>query len=81
MTLECKVSNSELNSIKRLNNDAATKAVEWRKEFGARGVEPGAVLAGVFKRQHLEYAQERGLSLYWARDLSELTGWIESTRP
>jgi hypothetical protein len=52
MALECKVSNSELNSIKRLNNDAAMKAVEWRKEFGALGVEPGALLAGVFKRAH-----------------------------
>jgi hypothetical protein len=81
MPLECKVSNSEVNSIKRLNNDAAVKAVEWVKEFGARGVVPGAVLAGVFKRTHLEYAQERGLSLYWAHDLGELTGWIEATRP
>ena len=39
MPLECTVSNSELNSIKRLNNDAAVKAVEWVKEFGARGVD------------------------------------------
>lgn len=81
MPLECKVSNSTLNSIKRLNNDAAVKAVEWVRDFGSRGVVPAAVLSGVFKRAHLEYAQERGLSLFWAHDLGELTRWVAGTRP
>jgi hypothetical protein len=45
----------------------------------ARGVVPGAVLAGVFKRSRLEYAQERGLALYWAHDLGQLTAWIAPT--
>jgi hypothetical protein len=81
MPLECKVSNSTLNSIKRLNNDAAVKAVEWVRDFGSRGVVPAAILSGVFKRAHLEYAQERGLSLFWAHDLGELTTWVEGTRP
>lgn len=80
MPLECKVSNSELNSIKRLNNDAAVKAVEWVRDFGARGVTPAAVLAGVFKRSHLEYAQSRGLAIFWAHDLVQLTTYIASTR-
>ena len=30
MPIECKVSNSYLNSVKRLNNDAAAKAVGWK---------------------------------------------------
>ena len=34
MALECKVSNSSTNSIKRLNNDAAVKATTWRGDFG-----------------------------------------------
>jgi hypothetical protein len=80
MPLECKVSNSETNSIKRLNNDAAMKARVWLDEFGSTGVVPGAVLAGVFKRAHLVYAQERGLTLFWAHNLDALTDWIETTR-
>ena len=34
MPLECKVSNSSTNSVKRLNNDAAVKAVRWIQGFG-----------------------------------------------
>jgi hypothetical protein len=81
MPLECKVSNSETNSIKRLNNDAAVKSVGWLQEFGTVNVVPAAVLAGVFKRVHLTYAQTRGLTLWWAHDLDALADWIEQTRP
>lgn len=65
MPLECKVSNSSTNSVKRLNNDAAVKADTWRREFGDRGVVPSAVLAGVFKRHNLEVAQRAGLTIFW----------------
>jgi hypothetical protein len=34
MPVECKVSNSSTNSVKRLNNDAQVKAGIWLKEFG-----------------------------------------------
>ncbi len=34
MPIECKVSNSSLNSLKRLNNDAAVKAGTWKRDFG-----------------------------------------------
>lgn len=78
--IECKVSNSETNSIKRLNNDAAIKAEIWRKDFGEVNVVPTAVLSGVYKMKHLRSAQTRGLTLFWAHDLSKLTDWIESTR-
>lgn len=81
LALECKVSNSEVNSIKRLNNDAAAKAEVWRNELGARNAVPAAMLSGVYKLRHLEQAQQRGLTLFWAHRLPELVGWIESTRP
>ena len=35
MPIECKVSNSDINSIKRVLNDAAAKATTWLDEFGA----------------------------------------------
>jgi hypothetical protein len=81
LALECKVSNSSTNSVKRLNNDAAVKAGIWLNEFGSRQTVPAAMLGGVFKRHNLEQAQDNGLSLFWSHDLSRLTTFIESTRP
>jgi len=80
MPLECKVSNSATNSIKRLNNDAAVKAIEWIAQFGTAGVVPAAVLSGVFNLRHLEYAQDRGLTIFWAHSLHHLSDWIAETR-
>jgi len=77
MPVECKVSNSATNSVKRLNREAAGKAEYWIKEFGARNVVPVAVLSGVFKLHNLINAQERGLTIFWAHDLTELIEWIE----
>lgn len=79
LLIECKVSNSSLNSKKRINNDAAVKAVTWTKEFGTNQVVPMAVLSGVFKVSDLVLAQEAGLALIWAHDLSPLVQFIEST--
>jgi hypothetical protein len=76
MPIECKVSNSYLNSIKRLNNDAAAKAEAWRKDFGNTQVVPTAVLSGMYKLANLREAQERGLTIYWAHLLGELTAWV-----
>jgi hypothetical protein len=80
MPLECKVSNSATNSIKRINNDAAVKAVRWIDEFGTQGVVPAAVLSGVYKLSHLVSGQANGLTLIWAHDLDALIDWIETTR-
>lgn len=80
MAIECKVSNSAINSVKRLNNDAAAKAEYWLKEFGTSQVVPAAALAGVFKVLNLEQAQTRGLALFWTHDLEKLGAFIESAR-
>jgi XamI restriction endonuclease len=80
MAVECKVSNSSTNSVKRLNNDAAAKAEAWIQQFGTRNVVPVAVLSGVYKLRNLADAQQRGLTVFWAHDLDELLKWIEQTR-
>ncbi|MFO1227041.1 XamI family restriction endonuclease [Roseateles sp.] len=80
LALECKVSNSATNSVKRLNNDAAAKAEYWIKQFGVSQVVPAAMLAGVFKVLNLEQAQARGLALYWSHDLIALGAFIASTQ-
>lgn len=80
MAIECKVSNSATNSVKRLNNDAAVKAEYWLKQFGTAQVVPAAALAGVFKVLNLEQAQARGLALFWSHDLDKLGAFIQATQ-
>lgn len=80
MPIECKVSNSATNSVKRLNNDAAVKAVSWKTDFGLRQVVPTAILSGVYKLHNLLDAQSRGLTVFWAHDLDAMTDWIEKTK-
>ncbi len=80
MPIECKVSNSSLNSVKRLNNDAAVKAVTWQRDFGLRQVVPSAVLSGVYDLHNLLDAQDRGLTIFWAHDLKPLTDFLASTK-
>jgi len=80
MPIECKVSNSSTNSVKRLNNDAAVKAEIWTKDFGGLTIIPAAVLSGVYKRHNLENAQRRGLTIYWAHRLEDMTLWMDKVR-
>ena len=81
LAVECKVSNSSTNSIKRLNNDAAVKAVAWLHEFGHRQLIPAAMLSGVFKLRNLLDAQTKGLTLWWAHDLARFKDWVSRATP
>lgn len=80
MAIECKVSNSSVNSYKRLNHEATGKAVSWLATFGTNGVVPVAVLSGVYTLANLVEAQSRGLTLFWAHDLDQLLDWIGATK-
>ncbi|MFQ5783491.1 MAG: XamI family restriction endonuclease [Alphaproteobacteria bacterium] len=79
MPIECKVSNSEVNSIKRVVKESSGKAVDWITDFGRKNVVPAAVIAGVFNVSTLLDAQEKGLAIFWGRDLPALTKWIRRT--
>ena len=80
MPIECKVSNSATNSVKRLNNDAAVKAGSWLEYFGTGQTVPSAVLAGVFKTNNLNQAQAAGVTIFWAHNLDPLRDFIFNTR-
>lgn len=80
MPIECKVSNSSTNSVKRLNNDAAVKAAAWISEFGKLNTIPTAVLSGVFKVHNLVSAQAAGLTIFWAHNLDTLAKFMEATK-
>ncbi len=79
MPIECKVSNSSTNSVKRLNNDAAAKASAWIEEFGSGATVPSAVLSGIFKTHNLEQAQAQHLTIFWTHNLDPLASFIRST--
>ncbi len=81
LAIECKVSNSEINSIKRLRNDAAAKAEVWLKEFGTQQLIPSAMLAGVFDLKNLMGSQTRGLTLWWAHAMNDFLAWIKIAVP
>jgi hypothetical protein len=75
LLIECKVSNSALNSVKRLN-DIGNKVATWRR-FGDLAL-PMGVLAGVFKLPHLRKAQGKGIALVWERDLAPLGEFVDA---
>ena len=78
MPVECKISNSALNSMKRLR-EIDIKAAFWMHDLGAQVV-PTAVLSGVFELGPLRSTQERGVTLFWGHNLPELGDWIRKTR-
>ena len=79
LPIECKVSNSSTNSVKRLNNDAGAKASAWIDEFGSGATVPSAVLSGIFKTRNLEQAQDQHLTIFWAHDLDPLVEFVRAT--
>jgi hypothetical protein len=80
LLIECKVSNSALNSVKRVNNDAGAKAAAWIQRLGDAQVVPAALLSGVFKARNLEQAQALRLTLFWAHRLEDLRDFIEASK-
>lgn len=80
MPIECKTSNSAVNSYKRVNHEAGGKATHWITKFGEALVVPAVTIAGVFNPKNLLDAQAAGLSIWWSHDLDEMTAWIDSTR-
>ena len=79
MCLECKVSNSEVNSYKRLNHEVIDKVAKWTGEFGRQCV-PGAVLKGCFKASNLVSAQGEGAFLFWSSSLDSLVDFVNETK-
>lgn len=79
MCLECKVSNSTVNSYKRLNHEVLDKVTKWTSAFGRQCVS-GAVLKGVFSPANLISAQGEGAYLFWSSDLSALVDFVNGTK-
>lgn len=78
MPVECKTSNSAVNSFKRVNHEAVGKARAWTAEFGKRAIVPCAVISGVFKPDNLQTAQAENLTIFWSHRLSDLVSFVAS---
>lgn len=79
LALECKSSNSEINSRKRLNKEVIKDAKNWSAQFGAQ-VLTAAALRGVYKPDYVREAQETPVMIIWEHRLDDLADFIASTR-
>ncbi len=78
--IECKVSNSEVNSIKRLVREIGGKADAWKNSFGA-SIKTVAVLSGVFGLTTLVEAQHsHGVFIVWEHDLKPFSDFLSSSK-
>jgi hypothetical protein len=75
------VSNSTVNSYKRIKGDAASKAVRVLRALGDAVIVPAAVIAGVYLPANLYEAQQAGLTIWWSHDIQQLLDWVASTKP
>ena len=79
LAIECKGSNSEINSRKRLNKEAAQNARAWLARFGGQVV-PAVALQGVFKDRYVGEAQDTPMLIFWGHRLRDLLAFVEAAR-
>lgn len=76
LALECKVTNDETNSVKRIN-DVLKKAHAWKDHWGAF-VKPAALLQGVIKPSEVGRLLDGGVEVFWSHRLDLLGAWIDA---
>lgn len=81
LCIECKASNSEINSRKRLNKEVGADAKEWLGSFGENNIVPATAIRGVFKAEYVKQAQEVPVAIFWSHRLGDLLDFIDSTKP
>lgn len=81
LAVECKVSNSAVNSHKRLVHDTGGKAVIWHDRIGRANMIAAAVLNGVFSPANCESVQnDRDVFLFWDHRLEDLRTFVEAAK-
>jgi hypothetical protein len=77
LAIECKVSNSSVNSYKRLVHDTGGKAATWYQQLGSAQVIPAAVMSGVYSVANLEDVQNnKRVALFWQHRLRDLADFV-----
>jgi hypothetical protein len=76
VAIECKVSNDETNSIKRIN-DVIKKAEAWRTHWG-NFVMTAAILQGVIASKDVARLIDQNIHVFWSHDLPTFEKWINA---
>ncbi|MBA4161895.1 MAG: hypothetical protein C0515_07430 [Novosphingobium sp.] len=76
LAMECKVTNDETNSVKRVN-DVLKKASAWHAHWGSF-VETAALLQGVIAMKDVERLLEARVHVFWSHDLGEFERWLDN---
>lgn len=76
LAMECKVSNDETNSVKRVN-DVLKKAHAWKEHWGSF-VKTAAVLQGVIGAKDVMRLLDGGVEVFWSHDLPRFEQWLKN---
>ena len=74
--MECKVTNDETNSVKRVN-DIIKKATAWQEQWG-RFVVTAALLQGVVAPKDVQRLEDGRIKVFWSHDLDAFGDWLDS---
>lgn len=74
VAMECKVTNDETNSVKRIN-DVLKKATAWQDHWGSF-VRTAALLQGVIAFKDVERLLEADVEVFWSHDLPTFQAWL-----
>ncbi len=75
LAMECKVTNDETNSVKRIN-DVLKKASAWHDHWGSF-IQTAALLQGVIALKDVERLLEAKVHVFWSHHLTEFERWID----
>lgn len=74
LAMECKVTNDETNSVKRVN-DVLKKSAAWQKHWG-NFVRTAALLQGVIAFKDVERLLDAQVEVFWSHDLKHFEDWL-----
>ena len=76
LAMECKVTNDETNSVKRIN-DVLKKASAWKEHWG-KFIKSAALLQGVIKFGDVQRLLDAGIEVFWAHRLDDFDAWLQA---
>jgi hypothetical protein len=74
LAMECKSTNDETNSVKRVN-DVLKKATAWKTHWG-NFVMTAALLQGVIAPKDVQRLADAGVEVFWSHDLAAFHAWL-----
>lgn len=75
LAMECKVTNDETNSVKRIN-DVLKKATAWQLHWGSF-VRTAALLQGVIAFKDVERLLDANVEVFWSHDPAMFESWLD----